>query len=592
MASYIITMLRERIETCTVPLSVRKSTVAGRGAVFLEGSGLERKIAKGGRPTKRLLVRYPRAAPIVIFLITMTVVLVSVVAIERGMAARQSAQQQKTTELIASALERRAATSSALLRAGAALIATQGEVPEVEFRSYVEELTGAGGYGGADGIGWARWLPRAELTQFELSTAAELGRPYQVTPQPKSSARFLVPVTYLEPDTDRNRHALGYDMYSDPVRLAAIDAAVQSRQATASGPLILRRDGAQPEPGFAIFMPVFHGEDQGGGLKGFTYSPFDAGDFVLSALELEGAGGYGVNLYDPAQQNLRVASIAAPDGSKGHSTEQQVMIANRPWMLEIVAPEAPNLSVRSLMVLQFGLLVALLLSFLARLLTQQAIEDEAALHWYAEQSSIRNSLTRELNHRVKNTLANVLSIIALTRRRSESLDGFAESLTGRIRALSATHDLLTKSDWSTTPIRDVIDAELAPYALDENGRALELEGPDVDLAPNDALSLGLAIHELATNAAKYGALSVPEGKIEVRWSLREDTLVELIWQEHDGPKVEHEGKRGFGLDLIERIVANELGNPVDLKFDPQGVRCVLVIPVRKPSEFVPRAAQT
>ena len=132
-------------------------------------------------------------------------------------------------------------------------------------------------------------------------------------------------------------------------------------------------------------------------------------------------------------------------------------------------------------------------------------EDEISLRNFQEQASIRNSLTRELNHRVKNTLANVLSIIALTRRRSTSLDDFADGLDGRIRALSATHDLLTQSDWGATLVRAVVQAELRPYAHDAD-HAVEMQGPDVQLAPNDALSLGLAMHELATNASKYGAL--------------------------------------------------------------------------------------
>ena len=536
-------------------------------------------------------MRYPRAAPIAIFLITMAIALASVVAIERGMKARQHAQQIKTTALIASALERRAATSSALLRAGAALFATQGEIPEAQFRNYVRQLTEGSGLRGADGIGWARRITLEELPAFEARISGEQRRPFEVAPRPGETTQFMVPVTYIEPDSDRNRLAAGFDMYAEPIRAAAMDAALRSRAATASGPVLLRQDGDQPEPGFLIYLPVFRSDERGGGLKGFMYSPFNAEEFVLSALELEGSGQYGVNLYDPAAHNLRVASIAVSDGTTGPSTEQEVIIANRPWMLELVAPEARNLSVQSLLVVQFGLLVALLLSFVARLLTQQAVEDEAALDWYAEQSSIRNSLTRELNHRVKNTLANVLSIIALTRRRSDSLDGFAESLTGRIRALSATHDLLTQSDWSTTPVRDVVQAELAPYALDDDGHTLELSGPEVDLAPNDALLLGLAVHELATNAAKYGALSVPGGKIEVRWSLIDEDRAELVWQERDGPPVESDGSRGFGLDLIERIVAHELGNPVDLTFDPKGVRCVLIVPVRKPSAFIPRAAQ-
>ena len=238
----------------------------------------------------------------------------------------------------------------------------------------------------------------------------------------------------------------------------------------------------------------------------------------------------------------------------------------------------------------FGLLVASLLMLLVRMLTQQALEDEASLIWFEEQASIRNSLTRELNHRVKNTLANVLSIIALTRRRATSLAEFADGLDARIRALSATHDLLTNSDWGTTPVQAVVEAELLPYAQGSD-HIVDLRGPGVELAPNDALSLGLAVHELATNAAKYGALSQPGGKVSVHWKLTAEALVRIEWLERGGPPVPERRTRGFGTDLIERIVAHELKNPVKLVFEPEGVRCVLTIPVRRPSEFPLRAAK-
>jgi two-component sensor histidine kinase len=222
------------------------------------------------------------------------------------------------------------------------------------------------------------------------------------------------------------------------------------------------------------------------------------------------------------------------------------------------------------------------------MLTQQATEDEAALDWLEEQASIRNSLTRELNHRVKNTLANVLSIIALTRRRARNLDEFVEGLDGRIRALSATHDLLTQSDWGTTQIRAVVDAELAPYRQTDEHR-IAIDGPDVSLAPNDALSLGLAIHELATNAAKYGALTRSGGEVSIQWELLSPLRVRLEWKERGGPPVKADRGRGFGTDLIEKIVANELDSPVQLDFDAEGVSCVLTIPVREPTAFAIRA---
>jgi two-component sensor histidine kinase len=263
---------------------------------------------------------------------------------------------------------------------------------------------------------------------------------------------------------------------------------------------------------------------------------------------------------------------------------REVNLANRTMMLEVQSTREEGLSSMSMITLLFGLAVASLLMLVARLLTQQTLEDRRAISWFEEQNSIRNSLTRELNHRVKNTLANVLSIVSLTRRRAMDLDEFAEGLDGRIRALSATHDLLTQSDWGTTPIRAVVEVELAPYARDEDHQ-LDLVGPHTELAPNDALSLGLAIHELATNAAKYGSLSVPGGKVTVRWSQINDTLAKIEWIESDGPPVSQPQRRGFGTDLIEKIVAHELRHPVELDFRPEGVRCSLLVPVRERSEF-------
>ncbi|MBC7159256.1 MAG: sensor histidine kinase, partial [Porphyrobacter sp.] len=297
-----------------------------------------------------------------------------------------------------------------------------------------------------------------------------------------------------------------------------------------------------------------------------------------------------VRLYDgpPRPENLLAASGGGdPDGA---TLLRTVTIANNPWVLEITSSAGGGLSTVSMATIIFGLLVAGLLLQLVRMLTRQAIEDESSLQWFEEQASIRTSLTRELNHRVKNTLANVLSIIALTRRRADTLDDFADGLDGRIRALSATHDLLTQSDWGTTPVRAVVEAELLPYAH-PGDHEIDLRGPDIELAPNDALSLGLATHELATNAAKYGALSQPGGRVTVHWRLVSERLVRVEWQESGGPPVPAQRGRGFGMDLIERIVAAELKSPVRLDFDPAGVRCVLTIPVREPTEFTMRAGK-
>ena len=479
----------------------------------------------------------------------------------------------------ASALERRASINASYLRAGAALFALQPEVNEALFQRFVSELRLDTDYRGAEGIGWA---PVVGMSSASGSVTGSEGvqetRPMQV------------PVKFLQPDTVRNRRAVGFDMYADPVRRAAMDEAERSVRPTASGKVVLIQEGNEGEsPGFLIYMPVFDDNSPSRSLRGFIYSPYNAADFLTSASELVDLEGMRLALYDgdPSPASL-LASIAGRGKEDGPSVRQELRLANRPMILEVTSLRSKSLATISMVVLLFGLAVASLLMLVSRLLTQQLVEDQRALAWFAEQNSIRNSLTRELNHRVKNTLANVLSIVTLTRRRARTLDEFADGLDGRIRALSATHDLLTQSDWGTTRIAAVVAAELAPYTRAEDG-VLDMAGPPVELAPNDALSLGLALHELATNASKFGALSVPGGKVAIHWSLAEENLAQIDWSESGGPPVPANRPRGFGTDLIEKIVAHELRNPVQLTFAPEGVQCSLKVPVRLPSDFALRA---
>jgi two-component sensor histidine kinase/CHASE1-domain containing sensor protein len=550
---------------------------------------LEQVATRRGR-TKRWLVRYPRAMPVAIFILISAITILSVFAIERGEDSRAAAQLRSKATSVAAALERRASASNAYLRAGAALLATLDEIQPSRFRRFVSELRLDASYRGAEGIGWAPVVYPDEIEAFEALVAHEAPGRVRLHPRPDGSQPYAVPVGLLEPDTERNRRAIGFDMFSEPVRRTAMIEAERTARPTASGRAVLRQEGERGAPGFLIYMPVFEATPAGRRLKGYIYSPFTAPDFLEAALERQDVAGYDVALYDgpPLPENL-LARVRA-GGGDGSVALERVPVGAGPWTLEVVASSTRGLSGLSMATIVFGILVASLLMLLLRVLTQQAIEDEASLRWLEEQASIRNSLTRELNHRVKNTLANVLSIIALTRRRATSLEEFADGLDGRIRALSATHDLLTQSDWGTTPIRKVVEAELVPYAQ-AGEHEVELEGPDIELAPNDALSLGLAVHELATNAAKYGALSRSGGKVSVRWRLVSEALVRIEWQESGGPPVPQDRGRGFGTDLIERIVAQELKTPVELTFDPAGVRCVLTIPVRRPSTFAMRASR-
>lgn len=542
------------------------------------------------RRPRRWLIEFPRLVPVTIFAAILAITCLSIYAIESGEADRDEAELRDTARAIGSALDRRGNASTSYLRAGAALFSNQDSVSPTQFRRFVSELRLDANYRSGEGIGWAEAVPPGAVEEFQLRVESAGGLVPRVYPEPEAGTQQLVPVTYLFPDTMRNRRAIGYDMYSEPTRRAAMDEALRFIRPTATGKVVLVQEGQGDAPGFLIYMPVFEGGlANTRRLKGYIYSPFNGEDFLSSAQQLTGRGSAGVRLYDStvAQENL-LAEIE-PGQASGHTVEQEVNIANRPMILQVEASGRASLSNLSMVTLIFGLLLGGLLAVVARLITQQAMEDQASLEWFSEQNSIRNSLTRELNHRVKNTLANVLSIIALTRRREGSVDSFADSLDGRIRALSATHDLLTRSEWGTTPIKDVVQAELSPYASGSD-QEVELLGPDIHLAPNDALSLGLAVHELATNASKYGALSVPGGKVRVEWIQADKHTVRIDWIESGGPPVaQDKRKRGFGTELIQKIVAHELRHPVKLDFAESGVTCTLFVPVRERGEFAMRA---
>jgi PAS domain S-box-containing protein len=189
-------------------------------------------------------------------------------------------------------------------------------------------------------------------------------------------------------------------------------------------------------------------------------------------------------------------------------------------------------------------------------------------------------LVNELNHRVKNTLATVQSIATQTLRHASSPKQARDDLETRLLALSRAHDILTRENWEGARLKEIVELAFAPYRPHREGR-VRIEGPDVRLASRTALPLSMALHELATNAVKYGALSNKTGVVNLTWALRgaDPMLLDLRWEESGGPPVEDQPKRGFGTRLIERSLAHELGGEARIEFAPAGVICTIVAPV-------------
>jgi len=182
----------------------------------------------------------------------------------------------------------------------------------------------------------------------------------------------------------------------------------------------------------------------------------------------------------------------------------------------------------------------------------------------------------ELDHRVKNTLANIEALVMQTSVSAESLSAFVKGLAARIQSMAKAHSLLSQSRWEGVSINNLLMEELAPYVR-ANG-SFEIVGPDLMLTSKSALALSLAIHELATNAAKYGALSSPSGRVAIRWSLTRSGGLDLSWTESGGPEVSMPTRRGFGSTLIERALAMETDGQAALRYFPGGVVCDVALP--------------
>jgi two-component sensor histidine kinase len=188
---------------------------------------------------------------------------------------------------------------------------------------------------------------------------------------------------------------------------------------------------------------------------------------------------------------------------------------------------------------------------------------------------LQRLLVNELNHRVKNTLATVQSITSQTLRAAADLDHARVAIEDRIISLARVHDLLTACSWSGADLRDLVEKAMQPFAPAQ----LQLAGPSVEVPPQLALALSLALHELATNAAKYGALSVPDGRIEIRWQGGDE--LRLSWRETDGPPVEAPTRRGFGSRLLEASL-RDVGGFTRLAYAADGVTAEFSAPLGPP----------
>jgi PAS domain S-box-containing protein len=212
-------------------------------------------------------------------------------------------------------------------------------------------------------------------------------------------------------------------------------------------------------------------------------------------------------------------------------------------------------------------------------------ENGAIVGWYGTNTDVTEQerdrerlqlLIHELNHRVKNTLATVHSIAMHSLR--DLKPNSAKIFENRLLALADVHDVLTRENWEKAQVEELVRTAVEP-AGPEN---FEISGPSVAVCPRIAAALAMTLHELCANAVIHGALSAPGGRVNVEWSVDSDRrapMLHVVWREHGGPTISPPSGKGFGLRLIERTLASDAGAQVAVEFPPEGLRCVMDIPL-------------
>ncbi|MDS7594039.1 PAS domain S-box protein [Agrobacterium tumefaciens] len=250
--------------------------------------------------------------------------------------------------------------------------------------------------------------------------------------------------------------------------------------------------------------------------------------------------------------------------------EEEPSILNRIRSGLVVEPYETKRICKSGRIVEVLLSVSPILDASGRVIGASKVAHDISARKEAER--LQSLLTNELHHRVKNILATVIAVARQTLGRDQSNRDSVDAFTSRLTSLSRAQDLLIHGDWCHADLRSVVMQAISPYPID----VFEIDGPRVPLPPKAVISLSLALHELATNAAKYGALSVPEGRISIAW--QDDvnaSKLRILWKERGGPHVVFPKRRGFGSTLVERLLTAELRGDAEIVYSQDGVVCTI-----------------
>lgn len=461
--------------------------------------------------------------------------------------------ERTQAERTASRVEARINNQVRLLDSTLGLFRADGVPNRAQFQAFLSALDLKTNAPGAQGIGFAR-VERAGQTP-----TLELLEEYYGTGRaswPVSSQKAQFPIVLLEPDDNRNRVALGYDMFTNPVRRAAMNKAAACDCTAASDIVELVQEvRGEKQPGFLVYKPYFSQTADGGKrLEGFVYAPFRVHDLMKASLGPELDQGVATQIYSGPDGSGDLISDATLTGSYHRFP---IKLADREWTLDVSAPQASWAARASLFTLILGLFLAPLVAFLLWVQARRAEVARALADERHQRSEDQKLMLEEMAHRQKNSIARVNSLISLTSRETDNIDDFRHLLEGRVASLAAAQKQLL-SGGDAADLKYMISEEIARSGF---SKGVVIEGPPITVTEWQSQPLALTFHEMVTNSVKYGALK-QRGMLAISW---QEALgnngkkhVRVNWHENGLDGTPDASKEGFGTRLIRSLIERQM----------------------------------
>ena len=412
---------------------------------------------------------------------------------------------------------------------------------------------------------------------------------------PETLDRPLYPIVDIAPT--RNRFVLGVDAGSFPDRLRAIRGARESHEVTRTRPLRLVQS---PEASaLLLYAPIFGEGDRFLGVMGFGFKIDEFFKAALATAKVPAGATVKVYSHDIQEplfsQRPGDSSQDAQNSNAKRPTyferKMEFGRSNLTFVYAVPRDLAREAFLHGLWVAALGLAITAGAVFLLGYISNRAsvLADEVSQRRSVEERL--KVLIHELNHRVRNVMSVAQAVVRLSFTPGLSLAEIQKTCEGRLQALAQAMSMLTASDWRSVGLLSLMSEEIIPFA----GR-IEVDGPDIALRARSAQTFALLFYELATNAAKHGALSVPDGRVQLSWhidNLGSDPIFHLLWKESGGPKVETPQRRGFGELLVRRIAPRDVAGKSQVRYDAAGFEYELEAPLRElidtPAKASPQA---